>query len=52
MREEAVEAGAAVSQRLFVDVTVQGRVWLDCQRCLPGLRGADRHVDALRGHGE
>lgn len=34
MHEEAVEAGAAVSQRLFVDVTVQDRVWLDCQRCL------------------
>lgn len=34
VREEAVEPGAPVSQRLFVDVTVNGRVWLDCQRCL------------------
>lgn len=34
VREEAAEPGAAVSQRLFVDVTVNGRVWLTCQRCL------------------
>lgn len=34
MREEAVEPGAPVVQRLFLDVTVAGRVWLDCQRCL------------------
>lgn len=34
MREEAAAPGAPVTQRLFVDVTVQGRVWLDCQRCL------------------
>lgn len=34
VREEAVEPGAPVSQRLFLDVTVNGRVWLDCQRCL------------------
>ncbi|MBV8272976.1 MAG: DUF177 domain-containing protein [Cupriavidus sp.] len=34
VREEAVEPGAPVSQRLFLDVTVDGRVWLDCQRCL------------------
>jgi len=34
VREEAAEPGAAVTQRLFVDVTVKGRVWLDCQRCL------------------
>lgn len=33
-QEEAAEPGAPVSQRLFVDVTVDGRVWLDCQRCL------------------
>jgi len=34
MREEAAEPGAPVLQRLFLDVTVEGRVWLDCQRCL------------------
>ena len=34
VREEASAPGAPVSQRLFVDVTVNGRVWLDCQRCL------------------
>jgi len=34
VREKAVEPGAPVSQRLFLDVTVDGRVWLDCQRCL------------------
>lgn len=34
VREEAAEPGAPVSQRLFVDVTVDGQVWLDCQRCL------------------
>jgi len=33
-REEAAEPGAPVSRRLFLDVTVDGRVWLDCQRCL------------------
>lgn len=34
VREEAVAPGAPVSQRLFIDVTVNCRVWLDCQRCL------------------
>ncbi|MBB2916399.1 DUF177 domain-containing protein [Cupriavidus alkaliphilus] len=34
VREEAAEPGAPVAQRLFLDVTVQGRMWLDCQRCL------------------
>ena len=34
VREEAVEPGAPVSRRMFLDVTVNGRVWLDCQRCL------------------
>ena len=34
MREEAAAPGKPVTQRLFVDVTVDGRVWLDCQRCL------------------
>ncbi|UIF85185.1 DUF177 domain-containing protein [Cupriavidus sp. UYPR2.512] len=34
MREEAAEPGAPVMRRLFLDVTVQGRTWLDCQRCL------------------
>ncbi|WP_423192177.1 YceD family protein [Cupriavidus sp. H18C2] len=33
-REEAAEPGAPAAQRLFVEVTVNGRVWLDCQRCL------------------
>ncbi|SDC12968.1 uncharacterized protein SAMN05216345_101635 [Cupriavidus sp. YR651] len=34
VREEAVEPGEPVSKRMFLDVTVNGRVWLDCQRCL------------------
>jgi uncharacterized protein len=34
MREEAAEPGAPVTQRLFLDLDVDGRVWLDCQRCL------------------
>ncbi|NOV27446.1 DUF177 domain-containing protein [Cupriavidus necator] len=34
VREEAAGPGAPVAQRLFLDVTVQGRMWLDCQRCL------------------
>ncbi len=34
VREEAVEPGVPVSQRLFLDLEVKGRVWLDCQRCL------------------
>lgn len=34
VREEAAEPGAPVARRLFLDVTVQGRIWLDCQRCL------------------
>lgn len=33
-QEEAAEPGAPAMQRLFVDVTVTGRVWLNCQRCL------------------
>ena len=33
-REEAVEPGAPVTQRLFLDLTVNGQVWSDCQRCL------------------
>ncbi|ABF09310.1 DUF177 domain-containing protein [Cupriavidus metallidurans] len=34
VRDEAVEPGTPVVQRLFLDVAVNGRVWLDCQRCL------------------
>lgn len=34
MREEAAAPGAPVTRRLFLDVTVRGRIWLDCQRCL------------------
>jgi len=33
-KDEAAEPGMAATQRLYVDVTVSGRVWLDCQRCL------------------
>ncbi|RZT41630.1 DUF177 domain-containing protein [Cupriavidus agavae] len=32
--DEAAEPGAPATQRLYVDVTVTGQVWLDCQRCL------------------
>lgn len=32
--EEAAEPGAPVAQRLFLDLTVDGQVWVDCQRCL------------------
>ncbi|TWG85475.1 uncharacterized protein L602_002500000760 [Cupriavidus gilardii J11] len=34
VREEAAEPGTAARRRLFVDLSVQGRMWLDCQRCL------------------
>ncbi|MBP0624290.1 YceD family protein [Cupriavidus consociatus] len=34
VREEAAEPGAPVARRLFLDVTIKGRMWLDCQRCL------------------
>jgi len=34
VEEEEGEPGAPATQRLFVDLTVDGRVWLDCQRCL------------------
>lgn len=34
VREEAAEPGAAAHKRLFLDVSVEGRIWLDCQRCL------------------
>ena len=33
MREEA-SAGQSARQRLFVDLEVEGAVWLQCQRCL------------------
>jgi uncharacterized protein len=35
-REEASEPGAPAVQRLFLDLAVNGRVWLNCQRCLEG----------------
>jgi uncharacterized protein len=34
VRDEVVSAGQSTSQRLFVDLEVQGAVWLQCQRCL------------------
>src|SRR5215471_15828924 len=33
-REQATEPGAAPVQRLFLDLVVNGHMWLDCQRCL------------------
>jgi len=34
VHEEAGEPGKPPVQRLFLDLTVDGRVWLTCQRCL------------------
>ncbi|ATJ86086.1 YceD family protein [Ralstonia solanacearum] len=34
VRDEAVAAGQSPRQRLFVDLEVDGAVWLQCQRCL------------------
>ncbi|EHP42273.1 hypothetical protein OR16_15099 [Cupriavidus basilensis OR16] len=34
VEEEAGEPGKPAVERLFVDLAVNGRVWLDCQRCL------------------
>ncbi|MBY4896349.1 DUF177 domain-containing protein [Cupriavidus sp. AU9028] len=34
VREEASEPGMAARRRLFLELTVDGRMWLDCQRCL------------------
>lgn len=34
VEQEAAGPGAPGRQRQFLDVTVTGRVWLDCQRCL------------------
>ncbi len=34
VRDEAVAAGQSPRQRLFVDLEVDGVVWLQCQRCL------------------
>jgi uncharacterized protein len=33
-REEAVEPGTPPVRRLFLDLDVTGKVWVDCQRCL------------------
>ena len=32
-REEAGEPGRAPVRRLFLDLSVEGSVWLNCQRC-------------------
>uniref|UniRef100_Q46Z02 Large ribosomal RNA subunit accumulation protein YceD n=2 Tax=Burkholderiaceae TaxID=119060 RepID=Q46Z02_CUPPJ len=34
VHEEATEPGAPMVQRLFLELAVNGQVWLDCQRCL------------------
>ncbi|MFJ1258680.1 DUF177 domain-containing protein [Cupriavidus sp. CuC1] len=34
VEEEANEPGKPAVERLFIDLAVNGRVWLDCQRCL------------------
>lgn len=34
VEEEASEPGTPATQHLYMDLAVNGRVWLDCQRCL------------------
>lgn len=34
VREEAAEPGTPARRRLFLELSVDGRMWLDCQRCL------------------
>ncbi|MDF3835294.1 DUF177 domain-containing protein [Cupriavidus basilensis] len=34
VEEDTSEPGTAPTQHLYIDLSVNGRVWLDCQRCL------------------